>query len=130
MAASLTLATHYYGVLAVAPQAAWLLWVHVVDRRVWVAVGAVVVVGCALLPLALSQTGNTAWIAQEPLGGRLGQIGPQFVLGTGAPARTWLKLAGAASLLLAAVLLARRADARERHAAMLTGRVGRRPGWC
>lgn len=125
VAASLTLATHYYGVLAVAPQAAWLLWVHVVDRRVWVAVGAVVVVGCALLPLALSQTGNTAWIAQEPLGGRLGQIGPQFVVGTGAPARTWLKLAGAASLLLAAVLLVRRADSRERHAALLTaGLVG------
>ena len=121
LAAALTLATHYYGVLAVAPQAAWLLWVHVVDRRVWVAVGAVVVVGCALVPLALSQTGNTAWIAHDPLGGRLGQIAPQFVLGTGAPARTWLKLAGAASLLLAVVLLARRADARELTAAMLAG---------
>ena len=29
----LTLATHYYGVLAVVPQAAWLLWVHRRDRK-------------------------------------------------------------------------------------------------
>jgi mannosyltransferase len=121
VAASLTLATHYYGVLVVAPEAAWLLWVHVVDRRVWVAVGAAAVVGCALVPLALSQTGNTAWIAHDPLGGRLGQIGPQFVLGTGAPARTWLKLGGALSLLLAGVLLAWRADVRARRAAALLG---------
>jgi hypothetical protein len=125
VAAGLTLTTHYYGGLAVAPQAIWLLWVHRTDRRVWLAVAGVVAVGLALLPLALSQsqsqTGNTAWIAQAPLGQRLRQIAPQFVIGTGAPARSWLKLAGATAVLLAVTLLAVRADARERRGALLVG---------
>lgn len=121
VAAGLTLATHYYGVLAVVPQAGWLLWVRRDDYRVWLAVAFVVAVGLALLPLAFSQTGNTAWIAELPLGSRLGQIAPQFAIGTGAPAWDWLKLAGAAALLLAVTLLARVADAGERRAALLAG---------
>jgi hypothetical protein len=52
---------------------------------------------------------------------RLSQIAPQYVLGTGAPARTLLKLAGAAALLIAAALLARRANASERRGALVAG---------
>lgn len=121
VAAGLTLATHYYGALIVVPEAIWLLWLHRRDRMVWVAVGAVAAVGLALLPLALSQTSNTAWIAKAPLGERLGQIAPQFVIGTGAPARGWLKLAGAVAVLLALALLTLRADAGERRGALLAG---------
>ncbi len=125
LAASLTLATHYYGVLAVVPEAVWLLWVHRRDRRVLRAVGAVVAavaaVGLALLPLALSQRPQASWIAPWRLDLRLGQIAPQFLLGPGAPARAWLGLAGGAAVLLTAAMLARRADALERRGAILSG---------
>jgi len=121
VAAGLTLTTHYYGLLVVVPQAAWLLWAHRRERTIWIAVGAVAIVALALLPLALSQTSNTAWIDKTPLDLRLGQIAPQFVLGTGAPGRRWLKLAGGLGVLVAAILLALRADDRERHGALVVG---------
>jgi mannosyltransferase len=121
LAASLTLATHYFGVLAVIPESLWLLWVHRRDRRVLVAVGTVGAVGLALLPLAITQRTNAVWIARYPFDRRLGQIAPQLLLGTGAPARTVLKVVGAAAVVLAATLFARRADASERAGALVAG---------
>jgi uncharacterized membrane protein len=121
LACALTLSTHYYGALVVAPEAAYLLWVHRSDRRLLTVLGALVVLEAALVPLALTQRTQATWIAGEPLNLRLSQILPQFLLGTGAPARTWLKLAGVAVVALIAWLLARRADARERHTALLFG---------
>lgn len=121
LAASLTLATHYFGVLAVVPEALGLLWIHRLERRVLIAVAAVGAFGLVLLPLAITQRPNASWIAWWPLDQRLSQIAPQALLGTGAPARTWLKLAGAAAVLLAAGLLALRADATERRGALVAG---------
>lgn len=121
LAASLTLTTHYYGAVAVVPQALWLLWVHRFDRRVWLAVAAAGAVGLALLPLALDQRQHANWIALWPLHARLGQIPVQFVVGTGAPARTWLKLAGALAIVIAAAMLVLRADAGERRGALTAG---------
>ncbi len=121
LAAGATLATHYYGVLAVVPEAVWLLWAHRRSGKVMLTVAAVAAFGLALLPIALSQKPQASWIAQWRLDLRLDQIAPQFLLGTGAPERTWLKLAGAAAVLLAAALLALRADARERRGAIAAG---------
>ena len=121
LAASLTLATHYYGVVIVVPEALWLLWVHRRDRRVLLAVTAVGAFGLALLPIAIGQRPNASWIARWPLDQRLSQVAPQYLLGTGAPARTWLKLGGAAAVLLAVVMLAWRADSRERRGAVVSG---------
>jgi mannosyltransferase len=120
-AAGLTLATHYYGVLVIVPEAAWLLWVHRRDRRVLGAIGAVAAIGAALLPIALSQRPNASWIAGWSLDLRLGQIFPQFLLGTGAPARTVLKIAGALAILLALGMLWLRADRAERRGALVAG---------
>jgi hypothetical protein len=117
--AALTLTTHYYAVVAVVPQALWLLWVHRRDWRVLLAVGAVGAVGLALLPLATAQRSQANWIAREPLNLRLSQIAPQLLLGTGAPARTALKLLGAASVLLAGILLGWRGTAVERRCGLL-----------
>ena len=88
VAGALALATHYYAVLAIAPQAVWLAAAHRRDRRVMTAVVVVALCGLALIPLALSQnaTGHDSWIGHSPLGIRLGQIIPQFLIGTGAPA--------------------------------------------
>ena len=121
LAAGLTLATHYYGVLAVVPQAMWLLWIHRRERKVLAAVAAVGAFGLVLLPIAVSQRPHASWIAAWPLDQRLSQVGPQFLLGTGAPVRTWLKLAGAAAVLLAATMLVLRADAFERRGALVAG---------
>jgi hypothetical protein len=79
--------------------------------------------GLALLPLALEQRQNAAWIAAMPLGQRLGQVPPQFVLGIGAPARNWLKIAGAAGLLVSVACVALSADARARRGAAVAGGV-------
>jgi mannosyltransferase len=121
LAASLTLATHYYGVLVVAPEAVWLLWVHRRDRRIFLAVAAVGTFGLALLPIAVSQRPQASWIAPWRLDLRLQQIPTQFLLGTGAPARKWLELVGAAAVLLSVTMLARRADAHERRGAVVAG---------
>lgn len=121
LAATLTIATHYYGVLVVAPEAVWLLCVHRRDRRILLAVAAVVAVGGALLPIALSQRPQASWIAPWRLDLRLQQIPTQFLLGTGAPARLWLELVGAAAMLLCVTMLGFRADARERRGALVAG---------
>ena len=64
--------------------------------------------GLALIPLAISQngTGHDSWIASAPLGMRLRQIVPQFLIGTGAPARTVLRDAAIALVVIALALLA------------------------
>jgi mannosyltransferase len=119
VAAALALATHYYAALAVVPEAAWLAWRHRRDLRVWVALYVVGAVGAALLVFALSQkSSESAWITKTALSFRLGQIPPQFLLGTGTPDRTWLKIAGAVALLIAIALLLTRLDLKERRGAV------------
>jgi mannosyltransferase len=117
IAAALSLATHYYAVVAIAPQAVALLWPHRHRRQTQVAVGIVALCGLALVPLALSQnsTGHDSWIANSPLHLRLAQILPQFLIGTGAPARKLLKFAAFVLALAALGLLVaamRRRDSR------------------
>ncbi len=123
IASALALATHYYAVLAIAPQAVWLLAAQWHRRRVQVAIGVVGLCGLALIPLALSQnsTGNASWIAPIPLGPRLGQIIPQFLMGTGSPIPNVLEPIAAAMVVVSLLLLALRADPLERRAAVTVG---------
>jgi len=123
IAAALALATHYYAVVAIAPQAAWLAFEHRRRRPVRIAVAIVVVCGLGLIPLALSQhaTGHNSWIANSPLHLRLAQIIPQFEIGTGAPTRPLLKFLAMALVLIALGLLAIRGRAAERRPAALAG---------
>ncbi len=90
--AAMALATHYYALIAVAPQAIWLLASHRHRRAVHAAVGVVALCGLALVPLAVSQsgTGNASWIAPVPLGRRLSQVVPQFLTGFQDPAGSLL----------------------------------------
>ena len=124
---ALALATHYYAVVVVAPQAAWLLFRLRNDRAVQAGLAVVAVCGLALIPLALSQhsTGHDSWIAQSDLGARLRQIIPQFLIGTDAPARTLLKyLAMALALLGLGFLAARRNTTPGRRALLPLGLAG------
>jgi 4-amino-4-deoxy-L-arabinose transferase-like glycosyltransferase len=126
LASALALATHYYAILVVIPEAAWLLYVHRRERRVQVAIAVVAACGLALIPLALSQngTGNANWIGKIALAPRLGQLLPQFLLGFGAPAQEPLQRLSEACVLVALAMLAlRSADRRARYGALVSGVV-------
>lgn len=71
VAATLALATHYFAVFVVVPQAAWLLWCRR-DRQALVAVVAVGIAGLALLGLALHQreTALLGFLDETPLSDR------------------------------------------------------------
>ena len=123
IASALALTTHYYALVAVVPQAVWLLVEHPRDRRVRFGVGFVVLCGLALLPLATTQNGTKrdAWIAHSDFGFRLRQIIPQFLIGTNAPHRLMVKYVAMALAVVALGLLALRASAAERHGALVAG---------
>ncbi len=78
------------------------------------------------MPLLIAQSNrnNAAWINKAPLNDRLGQILPQFVLGTGSHAYTALMWIGFGSAAAALVLLARFASSTERSRAAVAGALG------
>jgi mannosyltransferase len=123
IASALALTTHYYALVAVVPQAVWLVATHPRDRRVLLGVGFVAVCGLALVPLAITQnsTRRDAWIGNSPFGPRLRQIIPQFLIGTNAPHRLVVKYGSMALAVVALGLLAFRATAAERRGALVAG---------
>ena len=118
----LALTTQYYAVLAVVPQAVWLLALYPRQRRIQVAAAAVGLCGFALVPLAISQAGtaNAAWIGQLPLGLRLGQL-IQFLVSFQAPVYVLVKWIAVATVVIGLLLLALRADFGERRGALVAG---------
>jgi mannosyltransferase len=120
---ALALATHYYAVLAVVPEACWLLWIHRRRRPVQAAFAAVGACGLALIPLAISQhgTGRGNWISHAPFGRRLGQIVPQFAAGLDGPAHAVFEPVALAIVVLALVLLGTRCSGAERRGALVAG---------
>ena len=123
IACALALATHYYALLAVVPEAIWLLAVHRRRRPAQIAFAVVSLCGLGLIPLAISQhgTGRSNWIAHAPFWRRLGQVIPQFAAGFDGPAHSLLEPVAMAILILALVLLATRSDAATRRGARLAG---------
>jgi 4-amino-4-deoxy-L-arabinose transferase-like glycosyltransferase len=123
LASALALATHYFAAVAVAPEAAWLLAQHRRRPAVRVAMAIVGACGLALIPLAISQngTGHDSWIASAPLGLRLRQIVPQFLLGTGAPARVVLRDVAIGLVAVALARLALTGPSPERRGALAAG---------
>jgi len=123
IASALALATHYYALLAVVPEAIWLLAIHRRRRPAQIAVGIVALCGLALIPLAISQngTGRANWIAHSALGRRLKEIAPQFVIGFGAPAYGVLEPVALAIAIFALVLMLTRSAPLERRGALVAG---------
>jgi mannosyltransferase len=122
VASGLALATHYYALLAIVPQAVGLL-AHGRRRSVQVGVGVVGLCGLALLPLAISQnaTNNAGWIGLLPLGLRLGQFIRQFLIGLQAPAQGLIEGIAAAMAVLGLLLVVVTSDAIEQRGAFLAG---------
>jgi mannosyltransferase len=123
VASGLALATHYYALLAIAPQAVWLLAAHGRRRSVQVGVGVVGLCGLALLPLAISQNGtdNASWIGLLPLGLRLDQFIRQFLIGFQAPAQGLIEGIAAAITIVGLLLLMVSSDAIEQRGAFVAG---------
>jgi mannosyltransferase len=123
--ATLALATHYYAILVVVPEAVWLLLFHRSRRTVQLGIAVVALCGAALIPLAISQnaTGNSSWIAPLPLRPRLAQVIPQFLIGFQAPVQKLLQAIAAAMALIGLALLTLRADPASRRRALAVAGV-------
>ncbi|MEA2148956.1 MAG: mannosyltransferase, partial [Solirubrobacteraceae bacterium] len=99
--AALALATHYYAIFLVGPQALWLA-LRAPSARLRVAALALpVAAAAALAPLALRQRSNdsAAFINESGLAHRLAQVPKQFLVGYDAPLERLLAVASAVALL-------------------------------
>ena len=95
VAAALALATHYFAVFVVIPELLWLGWAHARrSRAAALSIAFVVVVGAALLPLAITQaSGDRArFISSSGLGGRVGALFKQLLIGYATPHATVLTI--------------------------------------
>lgn len=132
LASALALSSHYFAIFAVAIEAAWLLvalrsrW-----RPVLLAVGGVVAVALALLPLVLAQIDPThiGWIDRTPLSTRLLESGGSFLAGeTGhviaQPPRERYVVIPALLIGIALMLAALRGSGREKRMAALGLTIG------
>lgn len=87
LAGCLALLSHYFAVFLLVPMSLWLLRRRERWRVAVPAVGAIAVVGIALIPLVLSQGGKgTQWIGQWALSSRIEAIPQYYLTGySGAP---------------------------------------------
>jgi hypothetical protein len=114
-ASILAVLTHYFTAFLFVPEtiilARRLGW-----RRILAPAGAVVVVGLALVPLAVAQTasGKVTWIEEASLTSRLGETAKLFVVGVYGPLEIVSAVLAGLLALAGAVLLLRRGDERER----------------
>jgi mannosyltransferase len=121
--AGLALSTHYYALLIVVPEALWLLLEHRHRRALWWALGVLAVWAGALLALAISQnsTGHASWIASAPLGRRVAQIVPQFLVGFGSVAYNPLIGISVVLCVVALVMLATAPSGELRRRTLMLG---------
>jgi hypothetical protein len=125
LSSALALATHYYALLLVLPEALRLLAVH--RRRRSVQVGLVIVglcgLGLMLLAISQSATGRARWIGHTPLGRRLGPLFGQFLIGFGSPAYSVLEPLAVAIAIFSVMLLVVRSAPPERRGGLVAGAV-------
>jgi 4-amino-4-deoxy-L-arabinose transferase-like glycosyltransferase len=114
----LALLTHYFAVFLFVPEAVVLArrlgW-----RRVRVPTGAVVLVGLALVPLAVIERadGKSNWIQETSLLSRLAQVPKQYLVGLYGPLEIFSTLLAGLLAAGAVALLIRRGEERERRLA-------------
>jgi mannosyltransferase len=107
--AALALATHYYALFLVGPQAIWLALKTPGTRARFTALALPVVAALALAPLALDQRSNdsAAFIGESSLLRRLAQVPKQFLVGYDAPLERLLAIVTAIALLAGVIGLVR-----------------------
>jgi mannosyltransferase len=125
LAACAALATHYFTAFVVAPELACLLLLLRRAGARSAAAAATVAVGAtatALVPLALDQRGNPAWIAGQSLGRRVLDVPSEFLAGP-QPSAALLSVP-LLGLLLYGVASLRRADRRTAAVVLTIGSIG------
>jgi len=121
----LALLTHYFAVFLFLPEA-FVLGRRLGWRRVVAPAGAVVLVGLALMPLAVSQHGNgkkAEWIEEASLISRVAETAKLFLAGVYGPLEILSALLAGLLSIGALTLLFRCADERARRAARDTAVV-------
>jgi mannosyltransferase len=105
LAGCLALLSHYFAVFLLVPMSLWLLRRRERWRLAVPAVGAIAVVGVALIPLVLSQGGKgTQWIGQWALSSRVEAIPQYYLTGySGAPLGHGVELLVALPLIAGAL---------------------------
>jgi mannosyltransferase len=126
IASALAIATHYFAGFVVAPEAGWLLLRAQDRRRPAVAIGALLVVAGALLPILIRQRklDLTSFITQTSLAKRTAQVAKQFIVGYASPLETAVTVAGALLVAYGLWLAWSRLVERERRAAFVALFVG------
>jgi uncharacterized membrane protein len=121
IASFLAVATHYFALFVVVPEALWLLVASRQRRPVVLATGGLALACAALVPLVLYQRthGGADWIAQTELFYRLKRAASLFV--TGVQWSDWRAVVVVSTLVVAAavVLVLRRGSDREREGALV-----------
>jgi 4-amino-4-deoxy-L-arabinose transferase-like glycosyltransferase len=110
LSGSLALLTHYFAVFLLLGMVLWLLREPRLRRPALPAIGALALVGCALLPLISTQGGHgTQWIGRWALSSRLQAIPQYYLTGySGSPLGHGVELLVALPILAGAGLGARR----------------------
>ncbi len=124
LASGLALATHYFAVALIVPEAAWLL-LRARARRatVGLACAGIGLVGIALVPFWAHQHARPKWIAALSELDRVVALPQHFVVGLSTPWKVLPLLVGGA-LVGVVVFALRRADQRSRRAFALAGGIG------
>jgi mannosyltransferase len=125
LASILALLTHYFAVFLFIGEALTLLRRHGL-RRAAAPIGAVLLAGLALLPLAVSQraSGQASWIEGTSLASRAGAAAKQFLVGVYGPQEIITALLAGLLALGALALLLYRSESRERERASEIALVG------
>ncbi len=125
IASALALATEYYAILVVAPEALWLLYLHRRRRSVYVGLAALALCCAPLLWFAISQnaTGHASWIGRTALGRRTAEISPQFAAGFSSPGYSVLEPLAVALSIFGLVLLLARSIPVQRRGALVAASI-------
>jgi len=106
LSGALALLTHYFAAFLLVPMALWLLRERASRKASLPAIGALALVGLALLPLTLAQGGHgTQWIGRWALSSRLQAVPQYYLTGySGGPLGHGVELLVALPLLAGALL--------------------------
>jgi mannosyltransferase len=106
LSGALALLSHYFAAFLLVPMALWLLRERAVRRAALPAIGALALVGLALLPLISAQGGHgTQWIGRWALSSRLQAIPQYYLTGySGGPLGHGVELLVALPLFVGALL--------------------------
>ena len=121
LAASLALATHYFALFLIVPEAAWLLVRHGSRRFAALAALLPTAVGLAHLPLLLEQRGAGEAVTDASLGVRVAGVPKGLAVGFSFPAEIAGSVLAAVLLTTGLVLLLTRASPELRRRAFVPG---------